>query len=111
MAQPNCKITAGVNWDSMDVNTWKHYGGSGAFVTTGTSVVVYIPKDALYLRNVQCNYVAAAGAAVANGPPTIGGVTQNDDGTLTPTTPGQITIYRAAGTDSALAFCLDMLWR
>lgn len=115
MADANCKMTAGLNWDGVEpFGRWRDIGGTGVFATTDTSVVVYIPAEITYIRDIQITPIVAAagtGAAVANGALTISGVTINADGTLTPATAGQITVSRAAGTDSALAFSFSARWR
>jgi hypothetical protein len=101
------KLSSGRNpQGETQVGAVKMAFGTGVFTTTGTSVTIKCPLKKLY--SVQITPTFATAAAAANGQLTAGALTANSDGTLSPTTAGQFTVLRAAGTDSALAFSVAM---
>lgn len=105
------KVTTGVNFDGKtQADRWFELSGTGVFVTTGTEVVVY--HDFKEILSVQITPIhASAAAAAANGQLTATGFTINSDGSLRPTTAGQLVVERIAGTDSALAFSITIKGR
>jgi hypothetical protein len=85
------------------------YCGYGAFTTTGTTVDVASPFGTIV--GAIITPVGAAAAAVANGALTLVGTIDtstdaagNTQGTVARDASGNVTIGRAAGTDSGLAF-------
>ncbi len=120
MASAQCLVTAGINWEGVEpLGRSRLYSGTGVFVTTGASVVVYIP-DVAYIEDVHATPLAVnatatvagtTSAAAANGQLTIGGIYRDANGCLRPVTAGQVTVYRIAGTDSALPFSFNMKYK
>lgn len=120
MASPQCKVTAGINWEGIEpLGRSRLYSGTGVFVTTGTSVVVYIP-DVAYIEDASADALSPSAtasvagttaAAAANGELTVGGIYIDVNGCMRPVTAGQVTVYRAAGTDSALPFTFRMKYK
>ena len=118
---PQCLVTDGVNWESIEpMGRCRTYGGNGAFVTSGASVVVYIPKDVVYILenvitpvcyNATATTAGSSASSVANGAFTLGGVYLDTNGLMRPSTAGQVTVYRAAGTDSGALFSFSIKWR
>lgn len=72
--------------------------GAAAFTTTGTTVTVPIPFDRVYAYSLSPIGSPATGEVLSIS------TTANSDGTINRDTDGTITVKRAAGTTSGLAF-------
>lgn len=107
-------ITSGVNPGGYtDLgNGLALYVGTGAFVTSGTSVTINHPFGTGAIFSAQVTPLFATAAQAANGQLTISGHTLDATyGTFKSTTSGQLTVKRIGGTDSALAFSVLIIGR
>lgn len=102
------KVTSAVNFDGkVQTDRWYVYDGTGNFSLLELTATVY--HD---FREIMSISVTALGAdAAANGALTPSGFTQNSDGSLKPTTAGQLTINREVGIDSGLGFSITIKGR
>jgi hypothetical protein len=107
-------VTSGINYGGMIElgNGLMAYHGTGAFTTTGTTVTIYHPFGTQALFTAQVTALKSSGAAVANGALTISGYSRDTTyGTFKSSTSGQLSVTRAAGTDSALEFSVYIVGR
>lgn len=109
MAAEACLVTAGLCYGQVEpLGRFRMAFGQGAFVTSGTTVTVYCPFDTLFACIITP--VFASAAAAANGQLSLV-ATPNSTTGLISVTSNQVTVGRAAGTDSALTFSILFIGR
>jgi hypothetical protein len=102
------KLTTAVNFDGkIQTDRWYEYSGTGNFVALATSATVY--HDFREILSIQLTYQGADSGD--GGGLAYSGVTQNSNGSLKPTTAGQITVNREIGIDDATAFSVTIKGR